>query len=122
MTEVANPTLGRIEDAVERYGLATLIEVGFTALFAALPFLRPIGGILRRIVGVLADKLFEFVRLIIDLKVIRLVNDAHQASFEREVLNLRLSAHDHGVNSPEFRKQYEEAHDAFAAFVKFNGA
>ena len=124
MTEVANPALGKIEDALERYGLNALLEVGLGSLFTAVPFLNvwPLRQIIRGLAGVVARKIFEVLRLAIDLRFIRFVNEQNQQSFEREVLKLKVIAYAHGVDSPEFKKQYEGAHDAFASFVRFNGA
>jgi hypothetical protein len=124
MSEVANPALGKIEDALERYGLAALIEAGLAALFTAVPFLGawPFQSIIRGVTNMLASKAFEVLRLVIDLRFIRFVNERNQAAFDREVLKLKVLAYAHGVNSPEFQKQYEEAHDAFASFVRYNGA
>lgn len=124
MTEVANPTLGKIEDAVERLGYELRVRLFLPALYSAVPFLGawPFKQLIEYVVNRFSDEIFAAVRLWTDLKVIKLVNDRHQATFERDVLVLRVLGKSHGIDSPEFRKQYEEAHDAFAAFVKFNGA
>lgn len=124
MSEIADPTLGKIEDALERYGLEALLEVGLTALFTAVPVLNawPLRPLIRGLVGLVARKIFAVLRLMLDLRFIRFVNDQNQMLFEREVLKLKFAAHAHGVSSPEFKKQYVEAHNAFASFVKFNGA
>lgn len=124
MSEIADPTLGKIEDALEKYGLEALLEVGMTALFTAVPILNawPLRPIIRGIVGIVARKIFAVLRLMLDLRFIRFVNEQHQYVFEREVLKLKLMAHAHGISSPEFKKQYEEAHNAFADFVRYNGA
>jgi hypothetical protein len=66
--------------------------------------------------------LFEILRLVIDLKVIKFVNDRNQADFERQVVTLRALARGYGVDSPQFRKAKDDAKAAFAKFVRYNGA
>lgn len=124
MTEVANPTLGKIEDAIERFGLFALTQVGLNALFAAFPWLNtwPLGPFIRGMAEYLGDKLFAFLRLVLDLKVIKFVNDQAQAKFERSVVTLRALARGYGVESEEFKKARVNAKAAFADFVRYRGA
>jgi hypothetical protein len=124
MTEVANPTLGKIEDAVERFGLYALLQVGLGALFAAYPQLNfwPLAPFIKGLAEKLADKLFVFIRLVLDLNVIRFVNEQHQVTFERSVVSLKAIARGYGVDSDQFRKTRENAKTYFAQLVHFNGA
>ncbi len=124
MTEVANPMLGKIEDVVERFGMYALSEIGLNALFAAAPWLAswPLGPFIRKLTEYLGEKMFSFLRLMIDLKVIKFVNDKNQAAFDREVVKLKAMARGYGVDSDEFKKARESAKASFAKFVRFNGA
>lgn len=124
MTQVANPTVGAIEDAVEKYGLDALVEVGLASLFQAAPWLGvwPLRQIVSGVTRLLADKLFAFIRLVIDLKVIAFVNAQNQKTFEREVVKLRALARGYGTDSEQFKKGRADAKAAFADFVRFNGA
>ena len=123
MTTSANPALGKVEDAVEQLGLFALTQVGLTALFTVVPVLGvwPLGSIIRGLTKMLAEKLFAYIRLVIDLKVIRFVNDQNQATFEREVLKLKVLARGYGMDSEEFKKGRESAKAALSNFVRFHG-
>jgi hypothetical protein len=124
MTEVANPTLGKIEDAIEKFGLDALLLVGLNALFTAVPWLSkwPLGPFIRKMVEFLSEKLFAAIRLVIDLRVIKFINDKNQAAFDRSVVTLKAIARGYGIESEEFKKARENAKANFADFVRFNGA
>jgi hypothetical protein len=93
------------------------------ALFATFPWVGTwLGPILRPLAEWVCDRIFEYLRLVIDLKVIKLVNDQHQAAFEREVVKLRILARTQGIDSEAFKKERQDAKAAFAKFVRFNGA
>ncbi len=123
MTESVNPTLSQIENAVEKFGLFALKEIGLTALFAAVPWLAvwPLGPIIRRASEILTEKLFAYLRLVIDLKVIRFVNEKNQAAFDREVTKLKAMARAFGTESPEFKTARENAKTSLSEFVRFRG-
>lgn len=123
MTTEVSPTLRKIEDAVERFGLYALSEVGVNALFAWQPWMAawPLGPFIRKLTEFLSDKLFTFIRLVIDLKVIRFVNDKNQAAFDRSMVTLKALARGYGVDSDEFKKARENAKTSFAEFVRFHG-
>lgn len=124
MTEVANPTLGKIEDAVERFGLYAITQVGLGALFAWQPWLNtwPLGNFIRGMTEFLSEKLFKFIRLVIDLRVIKFVNEKNQAAFDRSMVTLKAMARGYGIDSEEFKRARENAKQNFADFVRFHGA
>lgn len=124
MTEVANPTLGKIEDAVQRFSLFALTEIGLKALFTYFTFLNvwPLKQIITGVTELLANKLFFLVRLVLDLNVIKLVNEKNQANFDRSVVILRVIAREQGIDSDSFKKGRENAKQNFSDLVRFNGA
>lgn len=124
MTEVANPTLGKIEDAVEKFGLYAITQVGLNALFAWQPWLNiwPLGNFIRGVTEYLSEKLFAFIRLTIDLSVIKFVNEKNQAAFDRSMVTLKAMARGYGIQSPEFKRARDNAKTSFAEFVRFHGA
>ncbi len=124
MTTQANPTLGNIEDVIQKYGLYVLAEIGLKALFTYYPVLNvwPLNQIITGITHFINDQISSLLRLEIDLAAIKIVNDSHRAQFERSVVVLRILAHEQGIDSDAFKKGRENAKANFATLVRFNGA
>lgn len=121
MTDQASPAVGEIEDAIQKYGLDSLVQVGLTSLFAAAPALAvwPLKPLITGLANLLSDKLFSFIRLMVDLTVIKFVNDLHQKTFDRQLVALKALARGYGVDSDQFKKARQNAKDAFAELVHF---
>ncbi len=99
-----------------------IIRALISRLFAAVPFLGwgPIGMLVSWGITYFADKIFEAIKLYINLEMIVLRNAQHLAAFQRAGSELYLIARDHGVDSEEFRRSREAHKSALAAYVKFN--
>lgn len=100
-----------------------LVKAGLAKLFAALPFLGwgPIGWLVTLVVTKFAEKLFEAVRLAIDLQAIVLINEEHRKSYEKACAVLKLVGTEKGFDSPEFKNQLGVAEEAFDRFVSHVG-
>lgn len=124
MTEAAIPVLGKIEDVAERFGLFAISEVGLNALFSWQPWLGvwPLGPIIRGMTELLCSKLFKYIRLVIDLKIIKFTNERNQAAFDRSMVTLKAMARGYGIESEEFKTARENAKATFSDFVRFRGA
>ncbi len=124
MTDVVTPTLGKIEDAVERFGLYAISQIWLNAVFVAWPVLGtwPLAQIIRTFTEILCDKAFAALRVTVDLKVIRFLDDKNLAAYEREVLKLRALGRGYGPESPQFKKARDDAKASFIKFAHFNGA
>lgn len=99
-----------------------LIAALIKRLFAEIPFLAwgPVGIIVKWLIMTLGDKIFEAVKLQIQLEAIVLRNAAHQKAFEQAATNLRIIAVDRGVDSEEFKNAREAHKKALAAFIRFD--
>jgi hypothetical protein len=124
VTENANPTLGKIEDLFKSLVWDNLITVGLAALFQAAPFLAwwPCRPILDYVIRMFGDHLFATLKLTIDLQAIAFVNETHRRAFDSAAVHLKIIGRDKGPDSEEFRKAKENAKEALAKFVRFNGS
>jgi hypothetical protein len=124
VTDQANPTLGKIEDLFQSLVWDNLVEAALTALFTEMPFLSiwPIGPLICAMVKAIAGKLFEGLRLMVDMTAIILVNETHRRKFDNAVITLKLIAEKSGTDSDEYRKAKENAKIALAQFVHFGAA
>lgn len=123
VTETANPALGKIEDLFKDLVWDNLITAALTALFAYIPVLGvwPLKPIITYVVTTFASKLFDLVRLTVDLQVIVFANNAHKKAFDGAAVKLKIIAHSHGTSSDQFKKAKEDAKETLSAFVRFNG-
>lgn len=99
----------------------SLVKAAIARLFAAVPFLAwgPVGIAVSWALTLFADKIYEAVKLAVELEVIVLRNEAHRRAFDRASVELRLLARTKGIESPEFKVAREEHKKALAQFVRF---
>lgn len=123
MTNEANPTLGKIEDIFKTLVWDNITNAALTALFAANPGLAiwPVGPIIRVVVGMFMNNFYGALRLVVDMGAITLVNDLHKAAFDKAALQLKVIAHDKGIDSDEYKKARDDAKAALAKYVSFSG-
>jgi hypothetical protein len=100
-----------------------LVKAGLAKLFAAVPFLGwgPIGWAVTLVVNLFAEKLFEAVRLAIDLQAIVLLNEEHRKAFDKASVVLKIVGTEKGIESDEFENQRQLAEDAMDKFVSHIG-
>ncbi len=124
MTTSVTPELSRIEDLFETLVWNSLVEAGLAALFSAMPGLAvwPLGPIIRWVVRNFAEKLYQALKLAIDLHAIAFLNADHRKSFDSESLRLKVITIEKGVNSPEYLEAKEKAKLALSKFVRYTGA
>lgn len=121
MSEVAYRPLTIAEQIFKQLIWDSVLLGGEKALevyapFLALPVLSTIEEGTLNAVG---DWLYSKLVLVIDIAAIQLVNTAHQAAWTSASVNLKVIAHDKGMDSPEFRKARDEAKIALAQFSHF---
>lgn len=123
MTEQANPTLEVIEDLFHDTVWKAGVEGALTAIFTQAPWLNawPLRPITQALIRFGAEKLFQQIKLFIDLKAISLVNAQHKRDFEKASVTLRVIAIKHGVHSEEFKNARENAKALFAEFARYRG-
>jgi hypothetical protein len=124
VTEQAYPGLSKAEEIFKDLIWDNAIEAALVALFAAAPYLAvpPLKTIISGIIRLVGDTFFKYIRLIVDVNAISLVNKQHQANFEAISVKLRVLAYQKGIESNEFKKAKAEAKVAFAKFVKFGAS
>jgi hypothetical protein len=98
-----------------------LVQVALKALFSAIPFLGfgPIGIIVGFVVSLFASKLFDAVKLYIDINAIAVKNTQLNKDFRDAAVKLKIVSMDKGANSQEFKLAREEHKKRLAALVKF---
>lgn len=121
MTDVAFPKLTVGENVFKGLVYDNAVEAGLAALFAYAPFLAvpPLKQGLSYIVKLFADRLFEVIRIGVDIGAIQLRNAEAQRAYLHASVKLKLVARAKGIDSPEFRAAREEDKRAFAKFVRF---
>ncbi len=84
--------------------------------------LRRLGPIIRSVIGLFSGKLYEVIRLAVDIKAIHFVNADHLHAFEKASVTLAIIARDKGPESDEFKRVKADAKNALSKFVRFHGA
>lgn len=121
MSNTAYPKLDQVQSAFKDLVWDNVVQAGITALFAQVPWLNawPIGGAVRYLLTLFADKIFDSVKLSIDLQAIVLVNQEHKVAYNKELAKLKIVAREKGIESPEFAKERENAKKALSKFVSY---
>lgn len=122
MTEQAHPSLSRAQDLFRTIVWDNLTEATLTLIFTEAPVLNiwPIGPLLRAAVRYISDKLFQSLRLFVDLAAIPILNEEHRRKYDAAAVALQAIAIRSGVDSDEYRKAKDNAKAAFAQLVRFN--
>jgi hypothetical protein len=119
------------DDAYKKLGLAeaifkdliwdNLIRAGKAALFSAAPWMSvwPLGPMINLLIDMFTDKLYEGLRLAIDLEAIVFVNEAHRRAYDKAAVTLKILAQEKGIDSPEFKNAKEYAKADLSKFVRF---
>lgn len=115
MSEIANPTLGKAEDLFKSFVWTPFIDGLLTQ--HGLNW-WPLSAMAR----LLTDKIFEKLRLIVDLGAISFVNKEHEKAFNTESVKLHIIAKAKGLDSPEYREAKERAKDALGSFVRYGAS
>ena len=81
-----------------------------------------LGSIVKRIFIGFADKIYEAIREVINMRVIVLKNEAAQKEFDRASVALKQIANSHGIDSEEFKKAREDEIKVLQKLVQFDVA
>lgn len=99
-----------------------LVKAGETALEGAVPVLA--APILKQLdeaaLNALSDYFFEQLRLLLDLSAAQIVGAARAQVFTDASIQLKIIAHDKGVDSDEYKAALAKARANFSAFIRFN--
>jgi uncharacterized protein (DUF2342 family) len=98
-----------------------MITAAKQALFAAVPWLGwgPIGVFVGFVIGLLAEHLYDAMKLAIDMRLIVFKNEQHRKAFDDASVKLKIIASGKGIDSPEYREAREEHKKRLSDFVKF---
>jgi hypothetical protein len=123
VSDSVNPTLGKIEDLSKTLVWDPLVDAELAVIFAHAPVLAlwPFKQILTILTHTFSDQLYSGLRTFIDVEALPFINDSHRKAFDSAEVTLKIIAHDKGPASPEYRNAREEAKNALARFVRFNG-
>ena len=97
-----------------------LVKLAISKLFAAVPWLGwgPIGVIVGWIAGMLAEQLYDAMRMAVDLQLIAFKNDKLRKAFDGASVTLKIIAKDKGITSPEFQEARKAHREVLATFVR----
>lgn len=89
-------------------------------LFAQVPWLNiwPLKQITTGLVKMGTNKLYDFMKLVMDVTTIRLANPAHQAAFDESFLRLKVIIYAKGMESDEYKEELEKARSAMSRFTR----
>ena len=121
MTTTAIPSLKIIEDLFKTSIFDPLIEAALITLLGPLLGVPVVGSLVRYAARAFADKLFETLRLVLDVQAIAFVNEAHKKDFDKAAVTLKIIAHAKGIDSPEYKNAREHAKVALSDFARYRG-
>ena len=121
MTDQANPSLKYAEDLFKSAIYDPLIDAALVSFLGGVLGVPVVGTFVRFVARVFANKLFEAMRLILDLQAIAFVNEGHKKDFDRAAVTLRIIGQSKGIDSPEFKTARENAKAALSDFARYRG-
>lgn len=77
----------------------------------------PLGPVLTMVLIKFSDKIFEELKLALNLEAIHLKNVIHEHEYDKASVALMIIAREHGPDSKEFQEAKENAKAALARFV-----
>jgi hypothetical protein len=106
-------------DAFKDLIWSALVKAAIAALTKAIPFLGipVIGPIVALVVGLFADRLYDALKLTLDLKAIAIRNEEHRKAFDVASVKLAILARDKGADSQEYKDARDAHKSALARFV-----
>lgn len=121
MSDVAFKPLTEAEKLFKELVWNPGVALGEKALEGYVPFftLPVIRSLEEGTINLISDWLYSQFVLAIDITAIKFVNAEHQAAYEKASLQLKIIAHESGVDSDAFRKATEDAKASLASFVHF---
>jgi len=122
MTDSVNPTILKVETVFKNLIWDNVSEAALISFFASNPAwaVWPLQPILRSLFSLFANRLFDGLRLSVDLSAILIMNSVAKQEYDKSLVRLKIIAHDRGIDSEEFKKEKALAKIALAKFVSFN--
>jgi len=98
-----------------------IVEAVVARIFLSIPALGwgPLGVIVSFVVSLIATKLYEVLKLSINLQMIVFQNAAHLKAYVEASSKLREIAQSKGIDSAEFRSARNEDKKRLSEFVQF---
>jgi hypothetical protein len=123
MTTQINKPIATAENLFKDLVWSSAIKSAEAALFSEIPWLSiwPLGPIISFTITQYANKLFEGIRLAIDMEAIVLINDKNKSEFTDAALKLKIIAEESGTDSPEFIEARNDAAKKLSQFVHVIG-
>lgn len=121
MTTGVTSGIKTVEDLFQDLVWNTLVTAALNALYVAIPGLSFLSPVINWFVKHFSEKLFEALRLTLDLKLIAFINAENRKDFDRAAVKLKILSNDYGIDSAEFKKYREDAKFALSKFVKLTG-
>jgi hypothetical protein len=122
MTDSVSKELTIAENIFKNLVWDNIIALETKALLAQAPYLNiwPLNEIISSILSMVGNKVFDTIKLSIDLESITLMNKIYQAEFTNTSLRLKILAHDKGIDSPEFKEARENAKKILSKFISYS--
>lgn len=101
-----------------------LVRLALSKLFAAVPWLGwgPIGVIVGWIAGMLAEQLYDAMKMAVDLQLIYFKNEKLRRAFDDASVKLKIIAKDKGITSLEFQEARKAHRETLGRLVQFSVA
>lgn len=124
MSETVHPDLDFGAKTFKSLVWDNTLKLGLEAMFAATPWMRfpLLQNIITNIATMATNWLFWSLKRFVDMAAIPIINSELKNKFDAEYADLKIIAMKHGIDSTEFAAAREEASDAFADFIRFNGS
>ena len=124
MTESINPNIKKAEDFFKVIVWDNVLNTQLTALMAANPWLNiwPIRPIVMGLANYFSSKIYESLRLFVDLNFVKFMNDSDRASFDRASVELYSLAKNKGIDSNEYKEARKTHKEKFKNLVMFRAA
>lgn len=119
-----NPILGYSQKIFKALVWEPLVEAGLVYCETQAPFLAVpiVKQVFEMSVRAFSEKAFKAVVLVVDIKAIQLLSEAHQRAYDEASLKLMVLAVDYGIDSDQFKKERENAKAALSKFTNVSHA
>lgn len=100
----------------------TLVKIAIEKIIALAPWLSfgPISFVVSTVVTMIANKLYEVLKEVVNLELIILKNDAHQRAFISAAIQLKSVATKYGPDSMEFTEYREKHKKALSDLIRMH--
>lgn len=114
MTTEVNQPISKVEDLFKTLIWDSFVESEINSI------LGPIAWLLGPIVKMFTNGLYESIKTLIDVTLLPFINDEHKKAYDKASIELKVIAHDKGIDSPEYKDARNDAKIALSNFTQFN--